>query len=393
MPVTFNPRTNKWDAGYTDQFGKRHRHGFETKREAKAHLLEKEAAIRDRTFRPDGTKTTVSQVGQKWVEAEAIRVARGEIERTTSENHAAFVGRFLARDRLLHGPKGSDRTPAKFNYPIGQMNVADLNEAHIEEFHGAVADLGYSKATVNNAMTAIGMMLGWAKMRGYVAVNVARGGRRRRTRGFKPEKPKIPEKATVVALLKHASPRGRLLILTAATTGLRTSEQRALQWKHVDLEKRRITVERRVDAHGEIGPPKSDAGYRDIPLSPQLTADLAAHKAALKLKGREDLVFPSRRGTCIHHSNLLSHIWEPVWKKVLDEWDDDNPPEHCGWHGLRHFAISTWIEKDVPLKQIQKWAGHATAAMTLDVYGHLFKSADHSALIDAIADDLTANGK
>ena len=393
MPVTFNPRTNKWDAGYTDQFGKRHRHGFETKREAKSHLLEMEAAIRDRAYRPDGAKMTVSQVGQKWVEAELLRVKREEIGRTTYDNHAGFVGRFLTRDRFLHGPKRSTSAPARFNYPIGQMVIADLTEAHIEEFHGCVADLGYSKATVNNAMTAIGMMLGWAKMRGYVAVNVARGGRRRRTRGFKPEKPKIPEKATVVALLHHAPPRHRLMVLTAATTGLRTSEQRALQWKHIDFEKRRVTVERRVDAYGEMGPPKSEAGYRDIPLSPQLATDLAAHKMKLKRNGRDDLVFPSRRGTCIHHSNLLSNVWEPLWEKVLEEWEDDNPPEHCGWHGLRHFAISTWIEKDVPLKQIQKWAGHATAAMTLDVYGHLFKTADHSGLIDAIANELFSDGK
>jgi integrase len=394
MSIPFNPKTGKWIADYTDQFGKRHRHGFDTKKEAKDHKLEIEAAIRDRTFRPDASKTTVLQVGKKWMEAELLRVKRKEIERTTYENVVAgFVHRYLARDRLLHGPKRSKSTPVYFNYPIGQMFIGDLTEAHVEEFRGAVIDLGYSRATVNNATTALGLMLAWAKLHRYVAVNVARGGRRRRNRGFKPDRPKIPEKETVAQLLKHVSPRHRTLILVAATTGLRTSEQRALQWKHVDLEGRRITVERRVDAHGEIGPPKTEAGYRDIPLSPRVADELAIHKATLKTTARDDLVFPSRSGTPIQHSNLLTNVWRPTWARILSSWEGDVPPQQCGWHGLRHFAISTWIERDVPLKQIQKWAGHATAAMTLDVYGHLFKSADHSRVIDAIADDLFRVGK
>lgn len=174
---------------------------------------------------------------------------------------------------------------------------------------------------------------------------------------------------------------------------LRTSEQRALQWKHIDLEKRRLTVERRVDAHGMIGPPKSESGFREIPLAPQVAAELAVHKENLKRKGKDDLVFPSRRSTCLCHANMLKNVWYPTWELLSATLTDEGAPEQCGWHGLRHFAISTWIERDVPLKQIQKWAGHATAAMTLDIYGHLFKSADHSKLIDEIADELLVDGK
>jgi len=41
-------------------------------------------------------------------------------------------------------------------------------------------------------------------------------------------------------------------------------------------------------------------------------------------------------------------------------------------HGLRHTTASLAISAGANVKVVQRMLGHATAAMTLDRYGHLF---------------------
>ena len=40
-------------------------------------------------------------------------------------------------------------------------------------------------------------------------------------------------------------------------------------------------------------------------------------------------------------------------------------------HGLRHTTASLAISAGTNVKVVQRMLGHATAAMTLDLYGHL----------------------
>jgi integrase len=44
----------------------------------------------------------------------------------------------------------------------------------------------------------------------------------------------------------------------------------------------------------------------------------------------------------------------------------------CTPHDLRHTCASQLISQGENIKVIQRQLGHATAAMTLDTYGHLF---------------------
>ena len=40
-------------------------------------------------------------------------------------------------------------------------------------------------------------------------------------------------------------------------------------------------------------------------------------------------------------------------------------------HDLRHTAPSVWLAARADPKVVQRVLGHATAAMTMDLYGHL----------------------
>lgn len=58
--------------------------------------------------------------------------------------------------------------------------------------------------------------------------------------------------------------------------------------------------------------------------------------------------------------------------------------------GLRHFAISMWIEAEPPPKKVQTFAGHSSIKVTMDRYGHLFPSENHQRAMNEIADNMFA---
>lgn len=51
--------------------------------------------------------------------------------------------------------------------------------------------------------------------------------------------------------------------------------------------------------------------------------------------------------------------------------------EFC-FHDLRHYLASLLIASGADIKKVQARMRHATAATTLDVYGHLWPDADES---------------
>ena len=56
------------------------------------------------------------------------------------------------------------------------------------------------------------------------------------------------------------------------------------------------------------------------------------------------------------------------------------------FHDLRHFAVSALIAAGADIKLLQAIAGHASATMTLDTYGHLFpRNDDTKEMADAEA--------
>ena len=92
------------------------------------------------------------------------------------------------------------------------------------------------------------------------------------------------------------------------------------------------------------------------------------------------------------HDNMVKRNFAPLFAKLEKLHAEDpatpEPPERFNWHALRHFAISCWIEADLKPKTVQTFAGHSSLQVTMDIYGHLFKSDDHKAAMNLIATDL-----
>jgi integrase len=96
-------------------------------------------------------------------------------------------------------------------------------------------------------------------------------------------------------------------------------------------------------------------------------------------------VFPNQSGGYVHHSHHLRHKFYPLFVELKER---GTPVKRFKWHALRHFAVSCWIEAGFPPKTVQTFVGHATLQMTMDTYGHMFPSDDHSKVMDSIAKGL-----
>ena len=106
---------------------------------------------------------------------------------------------------------------------------------------------------------------------------------------------------------------------------------------------------------------------------PRFLADELADHLAGKAPG--DLVFTAPEGGVLRNTNFRPRFFDPAAEKA-------GLPGLTP-HELRHTAASLAVAAGANVKAVQQMLGHASAAMTLDVYAGLF--ADD---LDAVADRL-----
>jgi integrase len=186
--------------------------------------------------------------------------------------------------------------------------------------------------------------------------------------------------------MAHLKGRWRPLILMAMFCGLRSSELRGLTWANVDLDKREVHIRQRADKYNVIGNPKSDDGHRTVPMLPLVTNALKEWKLACP-RSHLDLAFPNSRGNIENHANIITRGLWPT--EIAAGVTVEGKAKYTGLHSLRHFYASWCINRkadggmELPPKDVQYRLGHASIAMTMDVYGHLFPKADARAEMEA----------
>jgi integrase len=181
-------------------------------------------------------------------------------------------------------------------------------------------------------------------------------------------------------------------LLTVALTGLRASELRGLRWSDIDLKSAELHVRQRADRYNKIGPPKSEASVRTIPIPPEALWALRLWKVECP-PNAGNLVFPTSTGNVEHHSNMLRSL-EPVM--VAAGLVDARGEPKYALHAFRHFFASWCINpksrggRQLPPKEVQTLLGHSSIVMTLDIYGHLFPRGDDNAELAAASRALFA---
>jgi len=153
------------------------------------------------------------------------------------------------------------------------------------------------------------------------------------------------------------------LVRVLAYTGIRWGEAAALRVGRVDLTRRRLSIDEATSEVGGrviFGTPKTHK-QRSVPFPAFLTDPLAAATAG---KGADDLVFTAPGGGVLRNTNFRSRVFDRAKKEL------GLPGLRV--HDLRHTAASLAIASGANVKAVQSMLGHASAAMTLDVYAGLF---------------------
>lgn len=379
---------------YRDADGSWRRAQAKTKKalEAKrAKVLARVETGQARGQRPVGT---VGDIADRWLEAcERGRDGRPPLERSTLHRYRQQVDQHIKA-----APYGSGR------HALGDVALAVIDRPGLFTLRdGLIADLGREEArrvwTILRSVFdhAVAMEVLQGSPMGDMKI---RADTRRDAAARAHMDDPVPTRDDIQAMLAAAREKAfaqsktvsnawrkyHVLFAMAAMTGLRSSELRGLMESDIDFEARTLTVNRRADRWGFLGPCKSTNAFRTIELPAvaiALLKDYLAWRTYVDADLRHDfgdrwrpgrLVFQGRTG----HPLTASNIWRDAWKPVQIAAGVMQPDgeRRFSFHSLRHFYASSMIAQGVSPKELQTMLGHSSIQMTFDTYGHLFPDDD-----------------
>jgi len=188
------------------------------------------------------------------------------------------------------------------------------------------------------------------------------------------------------------------------TFGLRRGEALGLSWSDIDfksgavhvrrqLRRERLPTDQRRDTgratHVILRDLKTKRSRRTLHLTSALDRLLRSHRARQARErlatgpgwAESDLVFTTRKGTPIDPDNFGHYFHRLCARAGLGHWSP---------HGLRHSAASIMLAQGTPLWVVSEVLGHASVAITKDIYGHLLgaeKQEATQAITDVLFDD------
>ena len=213
-----------------------------------------------------------------------------------------------------------------------------------------------SNGSVNKCLKVLAMVLDDA-----VAYGVHAGPNPVRGRLLKAERPRRtwlePDEA---GALIDGGGKHRALIATQVLAGLRIDELVNVRWRSIDLARGRLTVEKS----------KTDAGRREVDLSPSLREELTLHRADSAFHGPDDFVFATKKGTKRERSNITRQILRPAVTAANAARASAGlqPLPAVTNHTLRRTFCSLLYEAGASPAYAMNQMGHRSSSLALEVY-------------------------
>jgi integrase len=295
-----------------------------------------------------------------------------------------------ARRSYLEGCESMQRIHLSPRF--GDTAVSDVTTAHVEALATAMLKSGRAPKTVRNVMTFLHSVFEEALDRGLIRENPVRRATRpgrRRTGDAKADLQflSVEELEAVLRAIPNEtvtrvpapSRRGRpgsapppppdvlgpvlrVVILTAAMTGLRQGELLGLRWRDVDWAVQRIRV-RNTFVRGEhSGEGKSELSTRrSVPMTDRLAGELDSWSQRTAYQGDDDLVFAHpQTGNPLDRSKVTKRFKQAC---------RDGGVRVIRFHDLRHTFATRLAASGQPMRTIQEFLGHADSKTT-QIYAH-----------------------
>lgn len=328
---------------------------FTTKGDAEAWLAEERKQVESGKWRPPAVR-----------KADAARAAQ-------SETLADYAVRWLTQRRVKGEPLRAntvidyERALRLYITPhLGERIPSEITRADIRDWHNnllrSVSDRPKAKAyavlrTIMNSAVE-------EELIDVNPVSIRGAGVARRKHGIEPAS--LDELGIIVEAMPE---RFGLMVQLATWCALRYGELAELRRKDVDLTRDVIKIRRAVTftpMTTTVGPPKTDAGIRDVAVPPHLSKVIRAHLKGHTQPGREALLFPADSGGHLHESVLYRH-----WNRARTT---AGRPE-LRFHDLRHTGATLAAQAGATTAELQARLGHTTADAAM-IYQHAARGRD-----------------
>ena len=262
---------------------------------------------------------------------------------------------------------------------LGSVKMEALKTHEIQQFYNSMVTptkdkRALSAKTVKNVHGVLHSALNQAVMNGYIRFNPAEACTLPRSE--KKELKPLDENQIMTFLRAIQGHRFEDLFFVTLFTGLREGEVLGLTWDCVDFDRGIITINKQMQLHQE----KGMAAYQLVsPKNGKIRTVAAAPKVMEHLRHRkaEQAKQHLMAGPAWEDSNLVftdelgKHLTKQsvyrAYKKVVTAIGRPD----ARFHDLRHSYAVAAIRSGDDIKTVQGNLGHATAAFTLDVYGHV----------------------
>ncbi len=208
---------------------------------------------------------------------------------------------------------------------FGRTRLSEIEQPDVRRFVVQLQGKGLAPGSVRKYVAALKALLATAVEDGDLPHSPASGVRintHRQGDGEREEQAKAMTRTELAAVLGALPEQWRLPFELLAHTGLRISELLGLDWADVAFGAKPTLKVRRQFYRGELKRhPKSDAGRRELPLSPGMARKLWAARP--------------------------------------------------GFHTFRHTCASVLLDSGKNVRQLAAWLGHTDPSFTLRVYAHL----------------------
>jgi integrase len=296
-------------------------------------------------------------------ERDAVK-ARAKIIDRMAHGYKVQPSRLKMKDysiQWLEGQHHRPKTMSTYKWAIDRHIVPQLgwrrvSEMDVHKVAGFIAHMkkeGYKAWTINNALTPLRLILKRAVRDGLIAVDPFPLLERNERPKADQRKMEILDTDEIQMFLGAATDWYRPLLATALFTGMRRGELLNLKWSEVDLD----------DGIIHVTDSKTAAGVREVILIPSLEKILRRHKLA-QHQGAT-YVFETHEGRQMRGDVVLKGAMKATLARSGVQKD-------LRLHDLRHTHASILIHQGQTDQFICEQLGHASAAITRRIYGHLF---------------------
>jgi integrase len=260
---------------------------------------------------------------------------------------------------------------------FGDKPLRKISPADLAAYQNHRRDLGRAPKTVNSELSVLRQLLKHAKIWYRFLEDY---------RPLKNTKPPAGQALTdeeQARLFELARSKPAWFFAYVAATldffcGLRACEIKALQWKHISLEERRLSVRRS----------KTPAGWRDPSLNDtcvEALGELHAQASRLGFTDPDHFLFPWHGQHRRLDPSRPMTSWRSAWRSLRRAAGLPRVRFHDG----RHTALTRLAEKGVADWVIRAQFGHVSRAM-MAVYSHVRRKALDEAA-SALEPDVTSN--